>query len=263
MNLEAYKNQNKSVYKLTAFALIMVAAILASPLAEAKKKKKTKSKARVNVSSCQKHVASSSTYFVPHIKDYCSPALSPCKAFKKEVRMQGSGTMLDNKIYTYQGKIRNIGACNTAIGAAGVCLTPFISVAADPKYYSMGDIIDMPSMKGRKIKLPSGKTLTHPGYFIVQDTGGAIKGPNRFDFFTGSFGADDPKNAFGYEGFSDLAMTDKNKCINKKQFRVVRRNKPAYDGILAQIDNVKMGMSVERMVASIEGRRSVGMNGMQ
>ncbi len=49
----------------------------------------------------------------------------------------------------------------------------------------MGDIIYMRSLADQEITLPSGRRVRHPGFLIVHDTGGAIKGPNRFDFFIG------------------------------------------------------------------------------
>lgn len=283
MNLQAFFRPNKSVYKITAFTFVVTAALLATPFeAEAKKKNPSKgraSKAQIQKSqskakgkktaksqakaapSCRKDFASSTTYFVPHIKDYCSPALKPCASFKEEVKLQGSGTLVNNKIFNYLGQTRDIGSCETAIGAAGVCLTPFISVAADPRYYNMGDIIAMPGLKGRKITLPNGKTMVHPGYFIVQDVGSAIKGPNRFDFFTGSLSPKDDGNAFGYDGFQDLVMNDKNNCNKEKQFFVIKLDKPGYEVALNLIDDAKVGMSANRSYASVQTSRSGYMRG--
>ncbi|KYG67257.1 hypothetical protein AZI86_09640 [Bdellovibrio bacteriovorus] len=233
--------------------LVALSFVISSEALAAKKRK-------AKAGGCGAGIATSSVYFVPHIKDYC-PTPKPCKAFKDEVRMQGSGTMSDNHVYTYTGKTRDIGDCDTAIGAAGECLIPFVSIAADPKFYSMGDVISMPAMKGKEIQLPNGKKMLHPGYFIVHDTGGAIKGPNRFDFFTGSFDDHNSNNAFGYDGFSDLAMTDIKSCNKKKQFNVVRRGNDKYDSIITAIDHAKLGMAVPKMMASSEnnaGRSSGG-----
>ena len=239
-------------------ALIIIATTVAlSQTAMAKAKKSPKKAARAKP-SCSSQIAKSSMYFVPHIKDYCPSGSAPCPDFKKEVKMQGSGAMWGNQVFQYSPKknsrndyvTRDIGNCDTAIGAAGECLIPFISIAADPKYYSMGDVIKMPEMKGRIIQLPNGKTMIHPGYFIVHDTGGAIKGVNRFDFFTGSYDDHNPKNAFGYDGFADLAMTDKKSCNPKKQFTVVRRGNDKYDGIIAAIEDAKLGLAEPKTYAS-------------
>lgn len=254
----------KSQNVITLFLLACL--LVASPEAFAKKKK---SKGRGS-GGCSTNIVRSSMYFVPHIKDYCSPATVPCKAFKNEVRMQGSGAMFGNQTYQYSPRsksdyiTRDIGECDTAVGAANECLIPFISVAADPKFYEMGDVISMPTMKGREIQLPNGKKMIHPGYFIVHDTGGAIKGKNRFDFFTGSFDDHNANNAFGYDGFADLAITDKKSCNPKKQFTVVRQGTNKYDDIMVAINEAKLGVAEQKMLASsIDNVRTNYVRGVQ
>lgn len=198
---------------------------------------------------CASNVAATSTYFIPSVFDYCKSA-TPCAKFRKQVRMQGSGSLPGNRILTYQGKVRSLGSCSTAFGASGKCLTPYISVAADPRFYRMGDIIQMPSMKGRVISLPNGKTMIHPGYFIVQDTGGAIKGRNRFDFFTGIMGMSNRKNAFGTRASADMQLVDKRDCSDHKFFSVVRRGSSSYENSLAMIEDAVQNSSSSRNVAS-------------
>lgn len=185
---------------------------------------------------CGRNVAETTTYFVPHIRDYC-PNSNPCAKFIREVRMQGTGTLADNKVLRYTGKVEYLGACSTAKGAAGKCLLPFFSVAADPRYYRMGDIINMPSMKDKPVTLPDGRQIKHPGFFIVHDTGGAIKGPNRFDFFTGSLGFLNPKNTFGAKN-PNTSMSAKFQCSERKKFSVIRRNTGSYQQTLAMIEQV-------------------------
>lgn len=202
---------------------------------------------------CSSNVVSSSIYFVPHIRDYC-PTSKPCPKFRRQVRMQGSGTLPGNRVLTYTGKIRSLGSCQTAVGAAGKCLKPYISVAADPRYYSMGDIIQMPSMKGVVISLPNGKTMIHPGYFIVEDTGGAIKGPNRFDFFTGSAGLLNKQNAFGPKALKDTQLQDVTDCNSNKFFTVSRRGTSNNKLALAAIESAMENSSSKRNVASRSNR---------
>lgn len=202
--------------------------------------------------SCGENVAVSTVYFVPHVLDYCSSP-KPCAAFKRAVRMQGSGTLPGNKVLKYTGKTEDLGSCETAFGASGNCLIPYISVAADPRYYSMGDIIEMPAYKGKKITLPNGISFIHPGFFIVQDTGGAIKGKNRFDFFTGSLGMNNIMNVFGTRGPDDMRLADKTECSSHKKFDVVRRGSSQYSMSLAAIESVVNDMyssSSKVMVAS-------------
>jgi membrane-bound lytic murein transglycosylase A len=70
-------------------------------------------------------------------------------------------------------------------GALGVPVTPRGTVAADPAFVPLG--------------APVYLTLDRPeanGLWVAQDTGGAIKGPNRFDTFWGA-GADATRTAGG------------------------------------------------------------------
>ncbi|QLY25649.1 3D domain-containing protein [Bdellovibrio sp. KM01] len=202
-------------------------------------------------SLCPNNVATTTTYFVPKMSDYCKGS-KPCARFRKQVRLQGSGTMPNGKLLTYTGKKINLGSCDTAFGASGNCLVPFISVAADPRYYSMGDIIQMPSLKGKTIHLPNGRTMVHPGYLIVQDTGGAIRGRNRFDFFTGSYGFTNRNNAFGAYGSDDTQMSDKNDCDSRKTFSVVRRGSGNYEQSLVAIEDALRSSGNQRQVASVQ-----------
>lgn len=201
---------------------------------------------------CRGDIAATSVYFVPHIKDYCHSS-TPCAAFKKEVRMQGSGTLSGNRVLTYTGKTISLGSCDTALGAGGDCLIPYISVAADPRYYSIGDIIQMPSLKGKVMTLPNGKKFIHPGYLIVHDTGGAIKGRNRFDLFTGSMNPDNSNNSFGYTAAESTQMFDVADCSANKRFTVIRRNSMNYQTPLIAIEDATRNTSGGRvMIASTE-----------
>jgi 3D (Asp-Asp-Asp) domain-containing protein len=88
--------------------------------------------------------------------------------------------------------------CPQGMGAFKVCLDPYRSVAADPSFFKMGDVIFVPILRGKI--LPNGET--HDGYMTVRDTGGDIHGSGRFDFF---IGFDDYHNHL----FNDLKLTDK------------------------------------------------------
>ena len=68
------------------------------------------------------------------------------------------------------------------VGALGVPLTPGASLAADPRYIPLGaPVVISTADPGNEA------ALIRP--MLAQDTGGAIRGPLRFDFFWG-FGAD-------------------------------------------------------------------------
>jgi membrane-bound lytic murein transglycosylase A len=64
------------------------------------------------------------------------------------------------------------------IGAMGVAVTPNVSVAADPAFIPLGAPLLV------ETTLPGGAPLS--ALMVAQDTGGAIKGPNRIDLFRGS-----------------------------------------------------------------------------
>jgi membrane-bound lytic murein transglycosylase A len=68
------------------------------------------------------------------------------------------------------------------VGALGVALTPGYSLAADARFVPLGAPVVLSTTDPA-----SGATLTRP--MLVQDTGGAIRGPLRFDFFWG-YGAE-------------------------------------------------------------------------
>ena len=62
-----------------------------------------------------------------------------------------------------------------------ICMDPYRSVAADPKFHKPGDVLFFPALLG--LQLPDG--TRHKGYMTVRSSGGLIKGPHRFDFYTG------------------------------------------------------------------------------
>jgi len=84
------------------------------------------------------------------------------------------------------------GDCSFGYGVKSSCLDPFYTVAADLKHHNPGDVIYIPKVAG--MILPNGKK--HSGFFIVRDSGGLIKGPHRFDFYSGTLKWNDPRNPF-------------------------------------------------------------------
>jgi membrane-bound lytic murein transglycosylase A len=84
---------------------------------------------------------------------------------------EGRALMRENRSYIFFDEIRGEGP----IGALGRPLTPRGSVAADPKFVPLG----------APVLLATDRPET-TGVWIAQDTGGAIKGANRFDTFWGA-----------------------------------------------------------------------------
>jgi membrane-bound lytic murein transglycosylase A len=84
---------------------------------------------------------------------------------------QGKALMRENLSYIFFKELTGPGP----LGALGLPVTPKGTVAADPAFVPLG--------------APVFLTLDRPeasGLWVAQDTGGAIKGPNRFDTFWGA-----------------------------------------------------------------------------
>lgn len=84
---------------------------------------------------------------------------------------EGKALMRENLSYVFFKELTGAGP----LGAMGVAVTPHGTVAADPKYVPLGAPVFL------KVDRPEAS-----GLWVAQDTGGAIKGPNRFDTFWGA-----------------------------------------------------------------------------
>ena len=85
--------------------------------------------------------------------------------------VDGRAIMNENKSYVFFRELTGAGP----LGALGIAVTPQASVAADPRYTPLGAPV-----------LLSLDRAEPNGVWIAQDTGGAIKGANRFDTFWGA-----------------------------------------------------------------------------
>ena len=84
---------------------------------------------------------------------------------------QGRELMRENLSYVFFKELTGPGP----LGALNVAVTPRTTVAADPNYVPLGAPVFL------KMDRPEAS-----GIWVAQDTGGAIKGPNRFDTFWGA-----------------------------------------------------------------------------
>ncbi len=84
---------------------------------------------------------------------------------------EGTAIMRENKSWVFFKELTGAGP----LGALGLPLTPGGSVAVDPAYVPLGAPV-----------LLSMDRADADGIWIAQDTGGAIKGSNRFDTFWGA-----------------------------------------------------------------------------
>ena len=97
---------------------------------------------------------------------------------------EGRAIMRENKSYIFFQELTGPGP----LGALGLPVTPRATVAADPKFVPLG--------------APVLLSLDRPeanGLWVAQDTGGAIKGANRFDTFWGA-GEEAAQIAGGMQG---------------------------------------------------------------
>lgn len=178
-----------------------------------------------------------------------------CPAAAAAARMQGSIHLTHNGakyIYRSSKTVEKIPkGCSTTTGAAGVCLIPYIHVAADPQYYNFGDIIEVPHLKGVMIPHPNGKgMMPHPGVLIVADTGGRIKGEVRFDAFIGPRSWMAKENPFGPSG---LKMTDETKCI--MGFRKINGESQMAQAMKTDLKNMINNPNRLIAMATLGGRR--------
>jgi membrane-bound lytic murein transglycosylase A len=84
----------------------------------------------------------------------------------------GRAVMHENKSYVFFRELTGPGP----LGALGRPVTPRVTVAADPMFVPLGAPVRLSGMDNRAAD----------GLWVAQDTGGAIKGANRFDTFWGA-----------------------------------------------------------------------------
>jgi membrane-bound lytic murein transglycosylase A len=97
----------------------------------------------------------------------------------------GRALMRENRSYVFFRELTGPGP----LGALNRPVTPRVTVAADPRFVPLGAPV-----------LLTGMDMTAAnGLWVAQDTGGAIRGPNRFDTFWGA-GAEAERIAGGMSG---------------------------------------------------------------
>lgn len=85
--------------------------------------------------------------------------------------VEGAAIMNENKSYVFFQELTGEGP----LGALGIAVTPRATVAADPLFVPLGAPVILAVDRAEA-----------SGVWIAQDTGGAIKGANRFDTFWGA-----------------------------------------------------------------------------
>ena len=85
---------------------------------------------------------------------------------------EGKALMRENLSYIFFKELTGAGP----LGALNVAVTPHATVAADPNFVPLGAPVYLHKADRHEVD----------GLWVAQDTGGAIKGPNRFDTFWGA-----------------------------------------------------------------------------
>jgi membrane-bound lytic murein transglycosylase A len=85
---------------------------------------------------------------------------------------EGKALMRENLSYIFFKELTGAGP----LGALNVAVTPHATVATDPNFVPLGAPVYLHKSDRHEID----------GLWVAQDTGGAIKGPNRFDTFWGA-----------------------------------------------------------------------------
>ena len=121
------------------------------------------------------------------------------RRFVDELTLEGSGILADGRPINYAGRCRyGAGVCFEILdpvrypfgrGVKGRALSPYRSVAVDPRAISIGEPLYLPELDG--VELPDG--AIHDGCVRADDQGGAIR-KREIDFFVAS-----------YQGFHDVA----------------------------------------------------------
>nr|WP_255536533.1 MltA domain-containing protein [Pacificimonas pallii] len=91
---------------------------------------------------------------------------------------RGRALMHENKSYIFFQELTGEGP----LGAMGTPVTPEVSLATDPRYVPLGAPVFLTTeyLNESRVMTPFQKLM------VAQDTGGAIKGTNRFDLFWGA-----------------------------------------------------------------------------
>lgn len=125
----------------------------------------------------------------------CDPIAETTREFLSELRMQGSGKLLDGRVVSMWGPCKcpnspcfHVVEQQWGMGGAGRALQPFRSVAVDPKLIKLGSLLYVPLLEGRTMPgRPPWGGFVHDGCVIADDTGGAVRN-YQLDLFVGRRG---------------------------------------------------------------------------
>ncbi len=122
----------------------------------------------------------------------CEPIAEVSRAFAAAAEMQGTGQLRDGRLINIWGSCPcDRSPCFQFTGkkwgnaGTGRGLSPFRTVAADPKVVKLGSLLYLPVLEGRRMPgRPPWGGFIHDGCVVADDTGGAIN-DNQLDLFVG------------------------------------------------------------------------------
>lgn len=164
-----------------------------------------------------------------------------CEADYKECLLQGSCFFNDGEktvSYNYHSTKDEVPRftevdlkiCPFGLGVRNICLDPYFSAAADMKYHKPGDAIYIPRLVGAV--MPNGEV--HDGFIVIRDSGGAILGEGRFDFFTGFLDHKQRQNTFARLGLGEPKNRFEFRKATEEEARLARERRN-FPGLLPEI----------------------------
>jgi 3D (Asp-Asp-Asp) domain-containing protein len=122
----------------------------------------------------------------------CEPIAEVSHEFASQIELQGTGKLHDGRVLNIAGACRcGHSPCFTETasqwGTAGTGhpLSPFRTVAVDPRVVKLGSLLYVPLLEGRLMPgRPPWGGFVHDGCVLADDTGGGIDG-KKLDLFVG------------------------------------------------------------------------------
>jgi 3D (Asp-Asp-Asp) domain-containing protein len=124
---------------------------------------------------------------------YCRPVARVSRAFERRLRLEGGGKLHDGRVLTYSGRCGcSHSPCfrvarrghSWGTGVHERPLSPFRSVAVDPRRVPIGRSLYIPELDGMAMPgRPPWGGFVHDGCVVADDQGGGVRG-RQLDLFT-------------------------------------------------------------------------------
>jgi 3D (Asp-Asp-Asp) domain-containing protein len=122
----------------------------------------------------------------------CRKVARVSRAFERQLRLEGGGMLRDGRVLTYSGRCscpnspcyrRARRGHRWGTGVRERPLSPFRSVAVDPRHVSIGRVLYIPELDG--LTMPGRRPwggFVHDGCVVADDQGGSVRG-RQLDLF--------------------------------------------------------------------------------